>query len=242
MDSNIEDYGAIIGPDFKRNENGDILINPQTGLPYYDQNYKVLGNATWDWTGGFHTTFTYKNMSLAAIFDVKVGADLYSMSARSSYETGKAKATIEGREAWYESEEQRLAAGVPSGEWKATGGFVAPGVIDNGDGTYRKNDIYVDPQVYWLEVSRNAPGLFVYDNSYIKCREITLSYNFPQAWLGKFIKAGSVSFVARNPFILWKNIPNIDPDSNYNNSSAMGLEYGSLPSRRSYGLNVYLKF
>lgn len=237
-----EDYGAIIGPDFKRNENGDILINPQTGLPYYDQNYKVLGNATWDWTGGFHTTFTYKNMSLAAIFDVKVGADLYSMSARSSYETGKAKATIEGREAWYESEEQRLAAGVPSGEWKATGGFVAPGVIDNGDGTYRKNDIYVDPQVYWLEVSRNAPGLFVYDNSYIKCREITLSYNFPQAWLGKFIKAGSVSFVARNPFILWKNIPNIDPDSNYNNSSAMGLEYGSLPSRRSYGLNVYLKF
>ena len=237
-----ENYGSIIGPDFRRNENGDIIINPQTGLPTYDQNYKVLGNATWDWTGGVNTTLTYKNVSLGAVFDVKVGADLYSMSARSSYETGKALATLDGREEWYRSEEERLAAGVPAGQWTATGGFIAPGVIDNGDGTYRPNDIYVDPQTYWLEVSRNAPGLFVYDNSYVKCREITLSYNFPQSWLGKIIKGGSVSFVARNPFIVWKNIPNIDPDSNYNNSSGMGLEYGSLPSRRSYGLNLYLKF
>ena len=59
--------------------------------------------------------------------------------------------------------------------------------------------------------------------------------------LGKFVKSLSVSFVARNPFIVWKNIPNIDPDSNYN-TSGMGLEYGSLPSRRSYGFNVNVKF
>ena len=43
-------------------------------------------------------------------------------------------------------------------------------------------------------------------------------------------------------FFVWKNIPNIDPDSNYNNTTGMGLEYGSLPSRRSYGFNVNLKF
>ena len=52
----------------------------------------------------------------------------------------------------------------------------------------------------------------------------------------------TVSFVARNPFIVYKNIPNIDPDSNYNNSTGMGLEFGSLPSRRSYGFNVNVKF
>jgi hypothetical protein len=40
---------------------------------------------------------------------------------------------------------------------------------------------------------------------------------------------------------VWKNIPNIDPDSGYN-TSGLGLEYGSLPSRRSYGLNVNVKF
>ena len=60
-------------------------------------------------------------------------------------------------------------------------------------------------------------------------------------WLGNFIKGLTVSFVARNPFIVWKNLPNIDPDSGYN-TSGMGLEYGSLPSRRSYGFNVNLKF
>lgn len=239
-----ENYGSIIGPDFKRNENGDILIDPNTGMPMYDKTNHVLGNASWDWTGGLVTTFTYKNISLSSVFDVKVGADLYSMSARAAYESGKALETLEGREAWYISEEQRREQGLPKGspDWKPTGGFIAPGVIDNGDGTYRPNDIYVNPEDYWMSVCRNAPGMFVYDNSYVKCREITLSYRMPEKWLGKVAESITLSFVARNPFIIYKNIPNIDPDSNYNNSTGMGLEYGSLPSRRSYGLNVNVKF
>ncbi|WP_300724564.1 SusC/RagA family TonB-linked outer membrane protein [uncultured Bacteroides sp.] len=239
-----ENFGSIVGPDFKRNENGDILIDPQTGLPQYDKSNHVLGNASWDWTGGILTNFTYKNFSLAAVFDIKVGADLYSMSARAACESGKSLETLAGREEWYKSEEQRQAAGYPKGspDWKPTGGFIAPGVIDNGDGTYRPNDIYINPEDYWMSVSRNAPAMFIYDNSYVKCREITLSYTFPKSWLKKAIKGVTVSFVARNPFIVWKNIPNIDPDSNYNNTTGMGLEYGSLPSRKSYGLNVNLKF
>lgn len=239
-----ENFGAIVGPDFKRNENGDILIDPQTGLPQYDKSNHVLGNASWDWTGGLGTTLTYKNLSLSALFDIKVGADLYSMSARASYESGKSKETLAGREEWYRSEEQRQAAGIAKGspDWTPTGGFIAPGVIDNGDGTYRPNDIYINPEDYWMSVCRNAPSMFINDNSYIKCREITLSYRVPQSWLKNVVKGLTVSFVARNPFIVWKNIPNIDPDSNYNNTTGMGLEYGSLPSRRSYGFNVNLKF
>ena len=145
-----ENYGSIIGPDFQRNENGDILIDSSTGLPMYDKSAHVLGNASWDWTGGLVTTLAYKNLSLSAVFDVKVGADLYSMSARSAYESGKSLATLEGREEWYRSEEQRKAAGLPKGspDWKPTGGFIAPGVIDNGDGTYRPNDIYINPEDY----------------------------------------------------------------------------------------------
>ena len=239
-----ENFGSIVGPDFKRNENGDILIDPQTGLPQYDKSNHVLGNASWDWTGGVGTTLTYKNLSLSALFDIKVGADLYSMSARASYESGKSKETLAGREEWYRSEEQRQAAGIAKGspDWTPTGGFIAPGVIDNGDGTYRPNDIYINPEDYWMSVCRNAPSMFIYDNSYIKCREITLSCRVPQSWLKNVVKGLTVSFVARNPFIVWKNIPNIDPDSNYNNTTGMGLEYGSLPSRRSYGFNVNLKF
>ena len=118
----------------------------------------------------------------------------------------------------------------------------SPSVIDNGDGTYRPNDIYINPEDYWMSVCRNAPSMFIYDNSYVKCRELTLSYNVPKSWLKNVVSGLTVSFVARNPFIVWKNIPNIDPDSNYNNTTGMGLEYGSLPSRRSYGFNVNVKF
>lgn len=239
-----ENLGSIVGPDFKRNDAGQVLIDPSTGLPEYDKSNHVLGNASWDWTGGMTTTLSYKNLSLNAIFDVKVGADLYSMSERAAYESGKAKATLQGRDEWYRSEEQREAAGVAKGmsNWTPTGGFIAPGVIDNGDGTYRPNDIKINPEDYWMSVCRNAPSMFIYDNSYIKCRELTLTYQVPTAWLHNWVKALSVSFVARNPFIVWKNIPDIDPDSNYNNTTGMGLEYGSLPSRKSYGFNVNIKF
>ena len=241
-----ENYGSIMGKDFKRNENGDVIINATTGLPEVDDQMHTLGNASWDWTGGFYSTFTYKNFRLSAGFDVKVGADIFSMSMRSAYQTGKATGTLEGREEWYASEEARQAAGMSPEAWLASGnarGYIVPGVIKNADGTYRKNDIPVNPESYWKSAADNAPGMFVYDNSYVKCREITFGYTFPENMLSKLkvVKSLSLSFVARNPFIVWKNIPNIDPDSGYN-TSGLGLEYGSLPSRRSYGFNVNVKF
>lgn len=239
-----EEYGAIVGKDFKRTADGQVIINSTTGMPEVEAMPKTIGNASWDWTGGFYSTFTYKNFRLSAGFDVKVGADLYSMSMRSAYETGKATETLEGRDEWYRSEENRKAANMTLDQWRAAGkceGYVVPGVIDNGDGTYRTNDIAINPESYWKSVSRDVPSLFIYDNSYVKCREITFGYTFPEKWLGKYVKGLNVSFVARNPFIVWKNIPNIDPDSGYN-TSGLGLEYGSLPSRRSYGFNVNVKF
>ena len=239
-----KDYGSIIGKDFKRNEDGQFIINPTTGLPEIAETTRTLGNASWDWTGGFYSTFTYKNFRLSAGFDVKVGADLFSMSMRQAYESGKADETLAGREEWYRSEENRKAANMSLDEWRLAGlceGYIVPGVIKNDDGTYRTNDIPVNPESYWQSAARNCHSMFIYDNSYVKCREITFGYTFPEKWLGKVVKNLSVSFVARNPFTIWKNIPNIDPDSGYN-TSGLGLEYGSLPSRRSYGFNVNVKF
>lgn len=239
-----QNYGSIVGKDFKRNADGQVIINSETGMPIVDDKTHVLGNASWDWTGGWYTTFSYKNFRLSASFDVKVGADLFSMSMRSAYQTGKAKETLAGREEWYQSEEARLAAGKTIAEWRAEGkarGYVIPGVIEQADGSFKPNDIPVNPEAYWKSAADNAPSMFIYDNSYVKCREITFGYTFPEKMLGNFVKGLTVSFVARNPFIVWKNIPNIDPDSGYN-TSGLGLEYGSLPSRRSYGLNVNVKF
>ena len=237
-----EEYGSICGPALVRNEEGRVVVDGNTGLPLFTTENKVLGNAQWDWTGGLQTTLRYKMVTFTALFDVKVGADLFSMSERSSFETGKAVETLVGRAEWYASEEARRAAGVTSG-WVATGGYLVDGVISNGDGTYRENDIYINPEDYWMEVSRKSPELFIYDNSYIKCREMTLGLDFPKEWLDKkgIVKHVGISFVARNPFIVWKNIKDIDPDAQYN-TSGLGLEYGSLPSRRSYGLNFNIKF
>ena len=98
-------------------------------MPLYDETPKTIGNATWDWTGGFYHTFTYKNFRLSAAFDVKVGADIFSMSMRSAFQTGKAPETLAGRAEWYRSEENRLASGMTIEEWRAAGkceGFLAP--------------------------------------------------------------------------------------------------------------------
>ena len=242
-----ENYGAICGPALARNADGRVIVDATTGLPTFTTENKVLGNAQWDWTGGLSTTLRWRMLSLTALFDVKVGADIFSMSERSAYETGKAKETLVGRAEWYASEEARRAAGVTDiNAWRASGdanGYVVDGVIDNGDGTYRENDICINPEDYWYEVSRKSPEMFIYDNSYIKCRELTLSLDFPKEWLDKkgIVKHVGISFVARNPFIIWKNIRDIDPDAQYN-TSGLGLEYGSLPSRRSYGLNFNIKF
>ena len=237
-----EEYGAICGPALARNEEGRVIVDAKTGLPTFTTENKVLGNAQWKWTGGLSTTLRYKMVSLTALFDVKVGADIFSMSERSAYETGKAKETLVGRAEWYASEEARRAAGVTSG-WVATGGYLVDGVYMGDDGQWHENDIYINPEDYWYEVSRKSPELFIYDNSYIKCRELTLSLDFPKNWLDKkgIVKHVGISFVARNPFIVWKNIKDIDPDAQYN-TSGLGLEYGSLPSRRSYGLNFNIKF
>ena len=233
-----QNFGSIVGKDFKRTADGQAIINAETGLPEVDDKLHTIGNASWDWTGGFYSTFTYKNFKLSAGFDVKVGADLFSMSMRSAYATGKATETLAGREEWYQSQEE-----INSGRGTEKRGFIAPGVIQNADGTYRPNDIPVNPEQYWEQVATNCPRQFVYDNSYVKCRELTFGYTFPEKMLSalKIVKSLSVSFVARNPFIVWKRIPNIDPDSGYN-TSGLGLEYGSLPSRRSYGFNVNVKF
>ena len=233
-----EESGAICGPALLRNEDGRVIVDKETGLPKFTTENKVLGNAQWDWTGGLCTTLRYKMVSLTALFDVKVGADIFSMSERSAYETGKAKATLEGRAEWYASEEARKAAGVKDG-WVATGGYLVDGVFEDGT----PNNIYINPEDYWYEVARKSPEMFIYDNSYIKCRELTLTLDFPKEWLDKkgIVKHVGISFVARNPFIIWKNIKDIDPDAQYN-TSGMGLEYGSLPSRRSYGLNFNIKF
>lgn len=86
-----EELGTIMGKDYKRNENGDIIVDPTTGIPSVSDNYTALGNAHWKFTGGMYTNVRFKNWNLSAIFDIKVGADLYTSTMRGTYSSGRSK-------------------------------------------------------------------------------------------------------------------------------------------------------
>jgi outer membrane receptor protein involved in Fe transport len=247
-------YGAIMGYDYQYDKSGNVILDPISLKPLPTEDRKVLGKGTWDWTGGFTNTFHYKDFSFNAVVDIKMGADLFSMTNMYSILRGSDISTLQGRQEWIKSEEQRIGEGKTLLEWDAEGktkGFVPNGVIQTGtdpDGKpiFTKNTKAIDPGLYWGNFYSDDHGIltpFLYDASYIKIRELILSYNLPKKLLGKAKIAGaSVSIVSRNPFIIHKNVPNVDPDSNYNNGNGQGFEYGSLPSRRSWGINLNFRF
>lgn len=248
------DYGSILAYDYQKDPNGNIILDPITLQPLLSEGRKVLGKGIFDWTGGITNTFTYKNFSLSTLLDIKVGGDLLSLTNYFAAANGASKITLDGRAEWIKSEEDRMSAGKTPQQWSdegRVGGLVPKGVIQtgtdgNGKPIYAQNTRAVEPSGYWgsLNDIANSVGVpFIYDASYVKMRQLTLSYRIPAAVTAKWgIKDLQVAFVARNPFIIYKNVPNVDPDSNYNNGNGQGIEYGSLPGRRSYGFNLNFRF
>jgi TonB-linked SusC/RagA family outer membrane protein len=240
-----EAFGAIVGKRLLRDPDGNVIHN-SAGLPMTGSKQEVLGHGVYKWISGINNTFTYKGIKLSALIDYKYGAQIYSMSNAIAYANGTAKETLQGRDEWYRSEEERMAAGVSQGDWVPTGGYVGKGVINTGTSdnpVYVENNIPVNPQTYWGSFLTNTPEPFIYDATYAKLREVIVGYTLPPKYLSKTpFQSVSISFVARNLFILYSSIPNVDPESNYNNSNGQGLEYGSIPSRKSYGFSLNLKF
>ncbi|MDR0582308.1 MAG: SusC/RagA family TonB-linked outer membrane protein [Prevotellaceae bacterium] len=239
-----EAYGAIVGRKFARDPNGNVIF--RNGLPTYTSDLHVLGNGNHDFTLGFYNRFSYKGWSLGVLFDMKWGADIYSMTAMQTHTNGTSEETLEGRREWYESEELRKSQNILPENWTATNGYIGKGVKNTGtdeNPNYVPNDVPVNPQSYWANIYENTPELYIYDASYIKLRELTLSYQIPAKWLNKLaVKDVSFSLFTRNLWTIYSNLKNVDPESNYNNGNGQGFEYGSLPSRRTYGFGLNFKF
>ncbi|WP_187774956.1 SusC/RagA family TonB-linked outer membrane protein [Pedobacter sp. BS3] len=247
-------YGSILGYNYQRTSQGDIILDPVTLQPLLSANREVLGKGIYDWTGGLTSNVRYKNFSLSAIIDVKYGADLLSLTNYFAAANGSLLTTLEGRAEWIQSEEERQAAGLTIQQWRDQGkvrglvpkGVVQTGVDTDGNPVYVQNTTAVEPSNYWTtlgDISNAVAVPYIYDASYVKMRQLTLSYNLPVSLTRKWkLKDVQVGLVARNPFIIYKNVPNVDPDSNYNNGNGQGIEYGSLPGRRSYGFNLNFKF
>ena len=246
-----ERYSSIMGRKIKRNPAGEVVFNSQ-GMPEIEDEVSVLGHGEHDFTMGISNNFRFKDFTFGILLDMKFGGDIYSMSSWMSHYNGTSKNTLDGREEWYVSEEARRAANKTANEWTPTGGYVGKGVVDartpaqiaaGADPIWEPNTTPVDPQRYWQTLAQNTPEPFIYDASYIKLREMTISYNVPAKALAKTpIKGMTLTAYGRNLFILSTKLKNIDPESSYNNGNGQGFEYGSLPSRRTYGFGVNLKF
>ncbi|WP_439183236.1 SusC/RagA family TonB-linked outer membrane protein [Carboxylicivirga taeanensis] len=252
-----EEFGTIMGNAYVRDPEGNVVHDASTGMPLVSDAPQKIGSILPDWTGGMINTFSYKNFTLKANLDIRIGGDIYSITNRQMVDGGTHAITESGREGFNDWAKRNDDA---RNEWIGGGnnpddyvplefdnGFVGQGVKmvvdDAGNVTYEKNDVITNPQSYWRHTSANIPESNVYDASYIKIRDLSLGYSVPKQFLKNTpIQGLTLTVVGRNLFTLHKNVPNIDPESTYNNGNGQGLEYGSLPTRRHYGFNLNIKF
>ena len=246
-----EPYGALFGNAFLRDTNGNIVVNA-TGSPQTDPNKKVLGKYTPDWIGGISNTFSYKGVSLGVLVDASFGGSIYNGTYSTGTYTGVLASTLPGRAAeyggisyYYPGNEKtngsvRVATGgaAPAGETVYDDGMIFNGVTVDG----KPNEKIIPAQQYYKSF-RTIDEASIFDASYVKLREVKLSYNLPEKWIRPLsLQNVSVSLVGRNLWIIHRNVPDIDPEVAFNTGNGQGLESLSNPTTRSYGFNLNIRF
>ncbi len=213
-------FGQIIGGAYQRDANGRMVVNDQ-GIPIVVSN-QVLGNVLPKWTGGINNSFSYKNVSLSFLVDMRWGGDFFSYTTWHNLANGTLPATTDN-------------------------GVRENGMIVNGvkeDGT--PNDVRISAEDYFRggyvwDLHENS----IVDGSYIKLREVLLGYTF-QLKSSKYFKHANVSLVARNVALLYthtSNIAHIDPETGMGaENNGLGVEIYQIPPTRSVGLKVQLGF
>jgi TonB-linked SusC/RagA family outer membrane protein len=213
-----QEMGQIYGFGYRRDANGKRIFGAN-GIALRTPDLISFGSAIPKYVGGITNTFNYKGISLSALIDFKVGNMMLSGTNFNAVRHGLHKMTLEGRE----------------------GGVVADGVNAQGGPNTAKAGV----QPFW-EVVRSQALIepVVYDGSYWKLRQITAGYDFTKHLSPKSpIKGIKLSFVANNVLILKKYIDNIDPESfGYSSDNLVGMESTGLPTTRSLGFNLNVKF
>lgn len=203
---------------------------------------KDLGSIQPDFTGGFSTTLKYKNLTLHASFDYQVGGKLVSITNMWGEGSGLFASTAGKND----------KGGDVRGSLSENGGVRLDGVVSDGKGGYTPVTSYVDANYYFQSVKSYLWAPYTYDATYVKMRELSLTYALPKAWISHLgITAASVSFIATNPWLVYSKVPNIDPseagpvanmDPTLGTSSYGGLEQAQSMSSRSFGLSINLTF
>lgn len=218
--NNIVGYsaGQIVGTSELKDASGNIIYNKTTGYPVASALH-VLGNSVAPYTMGFTNSFRYKRFNLSVLLDGKFGNKIFSVAEVYETRLGLLKTTLPGRD----------------------NGLVLSGVDQTG-ATYNRT-VPVSGLRSYYDNYKTYSDLFLHDGSFVKLRQVILSYNIPVADL-KLVKlqSASISFVARNLAILYKKTENFDPESSFTNSNIQGIESIGLPHTRSFGLNLSVKF
>ncbi|SMC51551.1 TonB-linked outer membrane protein, SusC/RagA family [Chryseobacterium sp. YR221] len=210
-------YGVILGTDYVYDAAGNKVVDA-TGR-YKASEIKPLGSVLPDYNMGFRNSFKYKSFGLSFLIDVQQGGKYFSTTNMWGMSSGMLEESALGgnREA----------------------GITLPGVKEDGT----PNDIHLDATTWGKSFYNTVDAQNVFDASYIKLRDVTLSYDLPKSFIGNSIQGIRVSAFARNLFA-W-NLANkgIDPENTaYGSGNIQGIEGGSLPSTRVYGVNVNFKF
>ncbi|UZR96991.1 SusC/RagA family TonB-linked outer membrane protein [Chondrinema litorale] len=220
-----EPYGTIVADGYTYHENGQKLVD-EDGF-YVRETNKVIGSVLADYTGGISNTFSFKGITLSGLIDFQKGGTVYSTTNRYGTYSGLFAITAGNND-----------RGTPQRDpVEDNGGFRADGVFEDGT----PNDIYLESQSYWKAL-RNIREEFAYDASFVKLREVRLSFAIPSKWVDKTpFRTINASLVGRNLAILHKNIPNLDPEAGLGSGNIQGFENGQHPSVRSYGFNLNFK-
>lgn len=225
-------YGLIRGTDFTY-LNGQRVVGANGRYAINSNSNNVIGDINPDWTGGVRNKVTYKDISLSFLIDMQKGGDIFSLDRSYGLATGLYDETA-GLNDLGNPIRNSIADG---------GGVILPGVqADGSQNTVRTPS----PQFYGnVDGYRRKPNkAFVYDASYVKLREVAITYNFPSELSKKLlVQDMKFSIVGTNLWIIDKNLPDADPESGLGSGNlSSGYSVGSLPTTRNIGCNLTIKF
>lgn len=236
-------YGVLRGTGYQY-LNGQRVINP-AGYPVAVAD-QIIGNPNPDWTGGFMNTLSYKGVSLGFLIDVSQGGDVYSLDMHYGQGTGIPEETAGLNELGNPIRDAvvRVDPSDPSkGYAENSGGIIFEGVQADGSvNTVRARADFYGGAYYWGNAVRQPGQMTVYDASYVKLREASLSFRLPSNILGNIFQGASFSIVGRNLWIIHKNVPHSDPEAGLGAGNGQGYLSGTYPAVKTLGFKLNLNF
>ena len=224
-------YGTIRGTDYVYDENGRRIVNSNGYYMITPNSNEIIGNVQPDWTGGFQNSLGYKNWSFEFLVDVQKGGDIFSLDTWYGFATGIYDITV-GENDLGLPKRNPLSQG---------GGIILPGVDQNGNENTKRIAFNTAGNPYGY--ARDAQAGHVYDASFVKLREASLTYDFSKSILDVVpFTDGSISLIGRNLWIIHKNIPYSDPEAGLSAGNIQGHQSGAYPAFREIGASLRLNF